>query len=188
MQAFCNTCSDFHMEKTAIVIPFFLALITLPFSSSSIFLETFLFFLTFHFEDVGFPFSLFSDNKYSAATCFPGSNHFPLFLFSCFLCPTPQLSLGISRTDWLKGNSFTFVVSFMPGNLFKTSFLSNGTIAVARKPDTRLSDFRWQNNLYSNDGNMVFERLSADQHSFLQVSRMSCHSIFIGQNTATFKG
>ena len=71
---------------------------------------------------------------------------------------------------------------------FKTSFLCNGKIPVARKPDKRFSCFRKWNTLYKIDGNMVFGRLPAHWDSFLQVFKMSRHSIFVGRNTATSKG
>ena len=115
-----------------------------------------------------------SSDKSSDPTRLPGSIGFPPFLFSCFFGPTPQFSLRTSKSDWLKENSFTFVVSFVPGNLFKTSFLSSGW-PVAWKPDTRFSGFRKQINLYNDDGKMVFRRLSAHQNLFSNY--LKCYAI-----------
>ena len=56
---------------------------------------------------------------------------------------------------------------------------------VARTPDTRFSGVRQGNNLYNSDGKMVFGRLPVHGDSFLELSKMSCHSVFVGENTAS---
>ena len=102
-------------------------------------LETFFCCLLLEADDSSFSSSL---EKILVVIPWPGSTFLPLFFACLFRAPIPQFSFRTFNTDLLKENSFTLEVPLQLGNLFNTWFLSKGHKPLARKPDTKLVDFR----------------------------------------------